>query len=96
MAEILVRKFPFLQFISDLRELAQAGLRLDTANPDATLNDPWSSSPHSFPDRLLFGSEWPHSDRWEPTHKYSRLNVGIFSAKAELLLRSLWKNSIAA
>jgi L-fuconolactonase len=156
-------------FISDLRELADAGLVLDTANPDAALiaalvrlttqvpslrvvvdHLPQMEFPTevaalsqgranllelgarpqvyvkvsevlrrvggkvpdtlSFyrdrldelweifgPDRLMFGSDWPHSDRWGPYPQLLEIVRGYFLGKGRTALEKFfWKNSIAA
>jgi predicted TIM-barrel fold metal-dependent hydrolase len=157
------------QFVSDLRELADAGLTLDTANPNAALiaavvritekiphlrvvidhlpqMDPPSdrearsrvradlqelgSRPQVYakvsevlrrvggrvpgttnfyldrldqlwevfgPDRLLFGSDWPHSDLWGTLPEVVNIVKGYFLGRDRAAAESyFWRNSIAA
>jgi L-fuconolactonase len=157
------------QFISNLGELAQAGLALDTADPDATLiaavvrlteqvpslrvvidhlpqmEPPAESQTRNLvranlqelrtrpqvyvkvsevlrrvhgqvpctlnfyldrldelweifgPDRLLFGSDWPHSDRWGTYPQVLEIVREYFLGKGQAAAQKFfWQNSIAA
>jgi L-fuconolactonase len=49
------------------------------------------------PDRLMFGSDWPHSDRWGPYPQLLEIVRGYFLGKGRTAAEKFfWKNSIAA
>jgi L-fuconolactonase len=48
-------------------------------------------------DRVLFGSDWPNSDQWEPYPKVLALAREYFSSKSRAAQEKyFWKNSVAA
>lgn len=48
-------------------------------------------------DRLLFGSDWPHSDQWGSFDQVLALVRGYFMAKGrEVAEKYFWRNSVAA
>ncbi|RAJ90872.1 putative TIM-barrel fold metal-dependent hydrolase [Larkinella arboricola] len=48
-------------------------------------------------DRLLYGSDWPNSDRWLPFHAGLGLVKEYFNAKSRRVAEKyFWKNSVAA
>jgi L-fuconolactonase len=48
-------------------------------------------------DRVLFGSDWPNSDQWEPYPKVLALARAYFSGKSRAAQEKyFWKNSVAA
>jgi predicted TIM-barrel fold metal-dependent hydrolase len=48
-------------------------------------------------DRVLFGSDWPNSDRWLPPEAGFRLVREYFTAKgAEIAEKYFWRNSVQA
>jgi predicted TIM-barrel fold metal-dependent hydrolase len=48
-------------------------------------------------DRVLFGSDWPNSDQWEPYPKVLALAREYFSGKSRAAQEKyFWKNSVAA
>lgn len=48
-------------------------------------------------DRLIYGSDWPHSDLWEPYPEVFRIVREYFGSKSrEAQEKYFWKNSIAA
>lgn len=48
-------------------------------------------------DRLLFGSDWPNSDQWEPYEVELQLVRQYFTAKGRSVAEKyFWKNSVAA
>ena len=49
------------------------------------------------PDRVLYGSDWPNSDRWEPYAAVFRIVHEYFTAKGPAVAEKyFWKNSVAA
>jgi predicted TIM-barrel fold metal-dependent hydrolase len=48
-------------------------------------------------DRLLFGSDWPNSDRWGPYPQVLKVVRQYFASKGQAVAEKFfWKNSVAA
>lgn len=47
--------------------------------------------------RLIYGSDWPHSDRWGPYHRVFNIACEYFTSKGPSAAEKyFWRNSIAA
>jgi L-fuconolactonase len=86
-------------FVDGLKALAQAGLVLDSANPDpayyrAPLDAIWDTFGE---DHILFGSDWPNSDHVAPyADTLSIVHQYISRKPPSAQEKYFWKNSIAA
>ncbi|MFN8007884.1 MAG: amidohydrolase family protein [Terriglobia bacterium] len=81
-------------------KVSEVLLRVDGRVPDdlnfyrATLDELWEIF---GPDRLMYGSDWPHSDRWGPYPMMLKVVQEYFAAKGTGVSEKIfWKNSIAA
>ena len=95
---------------ADLRELgkrprvyakvSEVLRRVETRVPDdldfyrATLDQLWETF---GPDRLMYGSDWPNSDRWGAYPQVMKVVREYFAGKgADVAEKFFWKNSLAA
>jgi predicted TIM-barrel fold metal-dependent hydrolase len=60
----------------------------------ATLDELWEMF---GPDRLMYGSDWPNSDRWALYPQVMKVVREYFTAKGAVVTEKVfWKNSLAA
>ena len=97
--------------MANLRELGKAsqGLRQDLRRCSAASTATWSEDPDFYrgrldelcaifgEDRVLYGSDWPNSDRWRLIPRSSELVRDYFHTKGRAAQEKyFWKNSVAA
>lgn len=81
-------------------KISEVLLRVDVQVPDdlnfyrATLDELWEIF---GPNRLMYGSDWPNSDRWGPYPLMLKVVREYFTAKGAAVSEKIfWKNSLAA